>query len=337
MSNHINCYVMRPNREFITIDNNLELVEQFLNELIVSPKRVLRNWASITNQTPAAKIGYIGQHLASLLTGVKGTRTGARGNDLEDGTEVKSCNKIDQVDNCKDCGSRVLRMEAACPKCGSTNIVRKADSKWLFSVKSEDELTQYLNLDRIVLILMDYPRFMCNDFSDIRICAFEIYPKEERMKVFRELISNHYWNIYRPKADKGEKTNPMDFHPLGYQFYKCNPVKTFECIIKDVDGNATIEITKYVEPSVDRNESLETELMPTNLLQKKEWDALLKKVTIKQLAPLMRRPQLSRKEFLSLKLKEKAAVLPFLNEGMISELPLRDVVSTTQTTQYRRT
>ena len=199
---------MRPNREFITIDNNLELVEQFLNELIVSPKRLLRNWASITNQTPAAKIGYIGQHLASLLTGVKGTRTGARGNDLEDGTEVKSCNKIDQADKCKDCGSRVLRMEAACPNCGSTNIVRKADSKWLFSVKSEDELTQYLNLDRIVLILMDYPRFMCNDFSDIRICAFEIYPKEERMKVFRELISNHYWNIYRPKADKGEKTNP---------------------------------------------------------------------------------------------------------------------------------
>ena len=129
----------------------------------------------------------------------------------------------------------------------------------------------------------------------------------------------------------------MDFHPLGYQFYKCNPVKTFECIIKDVDGNATIEITKYVEPSVERNESLETELMPTNLLHKKEWDALLKKVTIKQLAPLMRRPQLSRKEFLSLKLKEKAAVLPFLNEGLISELPLRDVVSTTQTTQYRRT
>ena len=105
MSNHINCYVMCPNREFITIDNNLELVEQFLNELIVSPKRLLRNWASITNQTPAAKIGYIGQHLASLLTGVKGTRTGARGNDLEDGTEVKSCNKVDQADKCKDCGT----------------------------------------------------------------------------------------------------------------------------------------------------------------------------------------------------------------------------------------
>ena len=63
---------MTPDASKITIHDNLEEIEQFINEIIVSPRRSLKAWASITNQTPAAKIGYIGQHLASLITGVPG-------------------------------------------------------------------------------------------------------------------------------------------------------------------------------------------------------------------------------------------------------------------------
>ena len=113
---------MLPKSEFISISDNLNLVTSFLQEVIISPKKTLTAWAKITNQTPAAKIGYVGQHLASLITGVKGTGTGARGDDLADGTEVKSCNKIDQVDKCKDCGERVLRIEDICSSCGSPKI-----------------------------------------------------------------------------------------------------------------------------------------------------------------------------------------------------------------------
>ena len=89
---------MIPKSEFITIDNNLEKIENFINEIIIAPKHALKRWAVITNQTPAAKIGYIGQHLTSLITGVQGTGSGARGDDLADGSEVKSCNKVDQAD-----------------------------------------------------------------------------------------------------------------------------------------------------------------------------------------------------------------------------------------------
>ena len=130
---------MTPDASKITIHDNLEEIEQFINEIIVSPRRSLKAWASITNQTPAAKIGYIGQHLASLITGVPGTGSGARGDDLADGSEVKSCNKIDQADKCKDCGARVMRFEDVCPECGSMRIDRKDDSKWLFSVRDEHE------------------------------------------------------------------------------------------------------------------------------------------------------------------------------------------------------
>ena len=62
-----------------------------------------------------------------------------------------------------------MRFEDVCPECGSMRIDRKDDSKWLFSVRDEHELSQYLNMDRIVLILMDYPNFKLHDFRDMRI------------------------------------------------------------------------------------------------------------------------------------------------------------------------
>ncbi|MBR1577929.1 MAG: MamI family restriction endonuclease [Bacteroidales bacterium] len=204
---------MTPDANKITIFDNLQQIYQFIDEIIVTPKRSLKKWATITNQTPAAKIGYIGQHLASLITGVPGTGSGARGDDLADGSEVKSCNKIDQADKCKDCGARVMRFEETCPECGSSKIDRKDDSKWLFSIRDEHELNQYLTMDRVVLILMDYPGFKQQDYKDMRITCYEIYPKEERMKVFGELITNHYYNIYLPKLTNNEKTNPMNLHP----------------------------------------------------------------------------------------------------------------------------
>lgn len=328
---------MLPNRLFITIGDNLPQVERFLNEIIIIPRHKLKQWATVTNQTPAAKVGYIGQHLASLITGVRGTGSGARGDDLTDGTEVKTCNKIDQADKCRDCGNRVLRQESTCGNCGSTHIERKEDSKWLFSVRSQEELKQYLNMDRILLILMDYPRFKENNFQDVRICAFEIYPKEKRMSVFCELISNHYFNIYRPKAGSGAKTNPMNLHPWSFQFYKCNPIKTFECIIKDIDEQPSIEIKKYIEPNVNRDKMLEIEPMPTHLLKKKEWDALLSNVSFRSIKPLLSNKNLGKEQFEMLNIQDKAIALPYLNEKLRNLIPLREIVSITQTTQYHRT
>lgn len=54
---------MIPKSEFITIDNNLEKIEVFINEIIIAPKHALKRWAVITNQTPAAKTDI----LASIL------------------------------------------------------------------------------------------------------------------------------------------------------------------------------------------------------------------------------------------------------------------------------
>lgn len=327
---------MKPNADLITINNNIQCVTDFINDVIISPRKALRYWSSVTNQTPAAKIGYIGQHLASLITGMPGTRSGARGDDLIDGTEVKSCNKIDQADKCHDCGSRVLRQDTVCPNCGSSNVTRKDDSKWLFSVRDKFELDQYHNIDRVLLLLMDYPDFEKGDFSDIRISAFEIYPKEERMKVFNELIDNHYWHIYRPKADAGEKTNPMNLHPWSFQFYKCNPILVFQCLIKDIDGNPLIELKKFITPEAERGETISPIPMPSSLLRNNEWSAILSAADYdNDIRPLLTR-DVSRDEFEWMNAKAKSGVLPFIDEKLRGFVPLRPIISTRQKKHYHR-
>lgn len=329
---------MRPDVSKITISDNLEKIRQFIEEIIVVPKQSLKKWATITNQTPAAKIGYIGQHLASLITGVPGTGSGARGDDLADGSEVKSCNKIDQVDKCRVCGERVMRFEEECPKCGSSEIERKDDSKWLFSIRDEHELNQYLTMDRVVLILMDYPGFKQCNYKDIRITSYEIYPREERMKVFGELITNHYENIYLPKLKDKLKTNPMNLHPSLIQFYKCNPIQTFSCVIKDIDTNPIIEIdeTAYIAPSVERDSMFNPIPMPSGLLKQQEWDILFRKADYaKEIAPLLVQP-ISQREIKTVPYKQLPLYLPFLDEKLRNYIPLRDIVSIRQQNHYQR-
>ena len=338
---------MKPNSQYITIDNNLEKIKQFINEIIIVPKHALTRWAMVTNQTPAAKIGYIGQHLTSLITGVPGTGSGARGDDLADGSEVKSCNKVDQADKCKDCGARVLRLETKCSVCGSENINRKDDSKWLFSIRDQHELDQYKNLDRVVLLLMDYPNFDDDDFKDIRIIVFEIYPKDERMSVFNELISNHYYNIFMPKQEANQKTNPMNLHPWSFQFYKCNPIKTFECTIENIDTNPVILIdsNSYVEPNRERDASLKPIPMPSDLLKANEWEEMLSKANYEEnVKPLLDRSYLAKKrlstlnqyQFAQLSPKEKCKALPFLDQKLRDFISLRPIISVRQKEHYQR-
>jgi MamI restriction endonuclease len=101
---------MKPKSEFITIGNNTAQIEVLLQELVLQPRLKALEWSKITRQTPNMKVGYPGQHLASLITGIEGSRTGARGDDLIDGTEVKSCSRVDQLDTCKNCNEKVLRI-----------------------------------------------------------------------------------------------------------------------------------------------------------------------------------------------------------------------------------
>ncbi len=259
---------MIPQKKYITIDDNENRIKLLLKELVLEPRVKALVWSKITKQTPNMKVGYPGQHLASLITGMEGVRTGARGDDLKDGTEIKSCSRVDQLDNCKDCKKKLLRIEEKCPHCGSENINRMNDSKWLFAVKSEEELKLLTKtIDRIFLTISDYPNYDSSDFETIRFQAFEIWIKEARHSNFSIIMEKYYYKIFLKHIQRNPSKTPApkNFWPDSYQFYLCNPVKVFESIVKKANNNPEIQIKLLVRPDQNRG-TLTPEPMPTSLL-----------------------------------------------------------------------
>lgn len=332
---------MQPEQRLITITDNKNKIISFLKDLIIKPRVDIHKWAQITKQTPTLKIGYIGQHLASLILGMEGGRTGARGHDIVDGTEVKSCTKVDQADKCKDCDGRVMRSETECHHCGSTRIARKDDSKWLFSIRTNDELNQLTTgISRIFLLISDYPKFSVGDFSSIRFEAFEIYPNSPRMSVFNSLLTDYYRNNYRPKADANQTTTPMNLHPYKLQFYLCNPIKVFSCVINQIDSpTPTIDILHYVEPKTDRS-TLMSEDMPISILSKAEVVKFIENAPFNEVVlPLLADKNLQKDEILNLIRRTSIGWsnnIPFIDEKGRNHLTQRNVIVAPQKAKYLR-
>lgn len=278
---------MKPDSRFIKITDNEKKIKRLIQELIIEPRLKALDWAKVTKQTPNLRVGYPGQHIASLVTGVEGERTAARGHDLADGSETKSCSRIDQLDECGDCEEKVARIENQCSKCGSSNILRKNDSKWLFTIKNHQELDTLINkVPRIVLLLGDYPYFEKNDFETLRFSVFEIWPRSTRNRFFPKLMLTYLEEIYsvHKRKNPNKTPAPKNFWPDSYQFYMCNPIKTLEAIIESsTNEKFKITINYLANPSEDRSQ-LKSENLPFSLLKNDEIEHLL----LKTPKPLLR-------------------------------------------------
>lgn len=318
---------MQPNPKFITITDNTEKIKMLLEELVLQPRINAIKWSSITRQTPNIKIGYPGQHLASLITGIKGEGTGARGNDLIDGSEVKSCSRIDPLDKCLDCERPVSRIEIVCPNCNSSNIQRTNDSKWLFGIRNEEELNLLTKqVQRVVLILGDYPNFENNDFETLRFQAFEIWPQNKRNFRFTEIMTNYYKKIYLGHKKKNIEKNPApkNFWPYQYQFYMCNPILTFSCLVSNANTKPKIDIQYYLDPSADRNKQ-EAVLMPAKILNEQEINLIFRKADKSDLVKVIKKSHFDNlKKIKHLSLKEKQEMFIGISEELRKVLPLRD-------------
>ena len=314
---------MQPRTDLITIRDNPRLIQEALRELVLQPRLDALKWSGITKQTPNIKVGYPGQHLASLITGMEGQRTGARGNDLCDGSEVKACSRIDQLDKCGVCASPVARSERQCSACGSDRIERKDDSKWLFTIRSEEDLQQLTQrVARIVLLLGDYPEFEEGNYDILRFQAFEIWPGSPRQARFAELMSNYYHRIYREHrtAHPDKTPAPKNFWPYSYQFYLCNPIRTFACTVRDANSRPRIDVIQYVEPDADRS-ALASMSMPRDVAEASEFQALIAAASLEELRRAAggaagARPE-ARKD-------EIAGYIVEIGEELRSHLPLRD-------------
>lgn len=238
-----------------------------LDDLFVKPRALIGKWAEITHQTAQARLAYPGQHLASVVTGVRGTGTAARGEDLEDSSEVKSCSKADQLGSCEACGAPVPAWMEDCPKCSSPEIKRKDDSHWIVSIRRKTELEQLAKTRRVILVLFDRT---AASRSDIRVRIWEVWPDDERCGYFKEFISDYYNNNFLKKREAGLEPAPCNLHPLKFDHLMMNPVKVLDAHINSPDRtNAKAHIDFLYPAEADRSE-LNPEPMPVTALKKGE-------------------------------------------------------------------
>jgi hypothetical protein len=127
----------------------------------------------------------------------------------------------------------------------------------------------------------------------------------------------------------------MNLHPFSYQFYKCNPILTFSCIIYNIETDPKIDIRHYILPDRERDDTLSSIKMPTTLLKESEWQELLTKAPFEKLTPLMTK-RCTKEEFAALERNEKILTLPLLTEELRECLPLRPIVSVRQKKKYQR-
>lgn len=191
----------------------IEASEILLDDLYVNLRRSVANWAAVTNQTPQARMGYVGQHLTSVVTGFPGGRSGARGKDLllpgGKSAEIKTCYRVDQLGACRTCGHAVASIEVECPKCEGTSIDRKDDSKWLISPRSEAELHALWDAESFYLVLFDFA-----DFSDPREINARIWRVDPRSPGFAYCMVDYFFLIRTASATGA----PFNLWPFSFKF-----------------------------------------------------------------------------------------------------------------------
>lgn len=113
-------------------EDRLILAKKLLEEQVVNQREKLSLWSTITAQSSQIDTGYIAQHLVSLQTQIPGQGMRGKGDDLSDGSEVKSANFLDSLD----------KRGAIAPR-------------WNFTAINPQIMEQFLTYESLYLLSMD--------------------------------------------------------------------------------------------------------------------------------------------------------------------------------------
>lgn len=240
-------------RELGTVSSS----ELLLRELYIDLRRKVRAWSAVTRQTPQARMGYVGQHLTSVVTGFPGGRSGARGHDLElpdeKYAEIKTCYRVDQLGTCVTCRAAVSSIEFVCPRCGGKTISRKDDSKWLIGVRNEVEMRALFDPEAYYLVLFDFSaaeaeaaeevdapdnqddgvEVITDRPLDINARIWEVNPRHPG---FALCMVDYRYNIQANSASKA----PFNFWPYSLKFQLMNPLLIYHAVIGADDAVRTL-------------------------------------------------------------------------------------------------
>lgn len=208
----------------------LEASEALIKDLYIDLRSKVNAWSEITCQTPQARMGYIGQHLVSVVTGYPGGKSGARGYDLvmNDGSygEIKTCYRVDQLGSCRNCGAVVSSLERECSACGSKNIDRRDDSKWLIGLRNDTEFAEVIEPKTYYFVLFEFADLLDPSNNDIEASIWEVDPLN---KGFAYCMVDYYLNIRARSASKA----PFNMWPHEFKFSLTKPQLIYKAVIKN--------------------------------------------------------------------------------------------------------
>lgn len=162
--------------KLLSYEQRKQLAKSLIEEQIVKQRLLLSNWSTITAQSSMIDTGYIAQHLVSLQTQIAGQGMRGKGDDLCDGSEVKSANFLDSLD-----------------KNGATA------PRWNFMANTIDIMERFLYYKAIYLLSIDY-----NTEHNCRIRIWKITIKEHT--ILRERYIEWMNKLGYPKfADTSRK------------------------------------------------------------------------------------------------------------------------------------
>lgn len=209
---------------------SLEASEQLITDLYIELRRKINSWAQVTHQTAQARMGYVGQHLVSVVTGYPGGKSGARGKDLilnnNDHAEIKTCYRVDQLGKCNDCGAVVASIEVECSFCDSKNICRNDDSKWLIGIRHDDEFNTILEPKYYYLVLFDFVDLYNPD--TVRSSIWEV---DSKSPGFAYAMVDYYLNIRSKSSSKA----PFNLWPFQLKFDLMKAKLIYRSFIKNDD------------------------------------------------------------------------------------------------------
>lgn len=216
---------------------DLQSSEKLIFDLYIDLRKRINTWAGITRQTAQARMGYVGQHLTSVVTGFPGTGSGARGHDLvlpnDEFAEIKTCYRVDQLGRCNSCDARIPSVERRCPKCDSTDIKRNDDSKWLIGIRHDEEFAQVLEPKFYYLVLFEFVDLQSPD--SIRSSIWEVDPK---LPGFAYCMVDYRLNIWSKSKSKA----PFNLWPYDLKFCLMRPLLIYQSTISAVNDSIITKI-----------------------------------------------------------------------------------------------
>lgn len=199
----------------LTKSNKEILAKKFLEEVILPQWMQLQKWNDLTVQTSQIDFGYLAQHLISILSGIPGNGQRGKGDDLSDGSEVKSASCLDADDT---------------PRWNGINCHQKTEQE----IKDK-----YVNFPYFFFVLIDTTE---KNGTILRCRAWVVRPSED--EVFQNIA--YAWgreNDRRPYILNGKTFSPMtnlQFHPPRWE-------KGDENITTNTLGNLKLPLFYHAE------------------------------------------------------------------------------------------